>query len=86
MLGEDLLRLVGEGVSQVRLRSLSGSLPVNILVHHRDVRLGQNADRWRHNFQRPLCLPHFQMRLVFPREVRIADALLHESRRGPASA
>src|SRR5687768_5414850 len=82
MLGDDFLSLIGVQVVHIRFRGLAGFLAVYILVHYSDVRFRSDAD-WRVNeFQLSLGLTYFQMRFVFPRQVYVAEAFLHESGAG----
>ena len=56
------------------------------LVTTADVRLGEEADRRIDDLDGAVRLVHFEVRLVLPCEVDVADFLLHEGRRRGAGA
>ena len=86
VLGDDLLGLVGVQVLQVGLGRGPRLLAVHVGVHHRDVRLGPDADRRVDEVQIALRLPHFEVRLVLPGQVHVADPPLDEGGGGAPRA
>src|SRR5690606_1983935 len=83
--GDDLLGLRGVQELEVGLRRRARALAVDVLVHHRHRRLGQ--DRQRRDDDVELVGPEFlqgQERLVFPGQQHIADAALDKRGGGAA--
>src|SRR5206468_6425873 len=61
--------------AQVGLGDLAGALAVYVAVNDGDKRLGADANRRIDDLQFSLCLRNFEMRLILPGEVDVAEFL-----------
>ena len=86
VLADDVLRFLGIQVLQIRLRNRSGAFAIDIPIHHRDGRLGQNRQA-RVNEIHPIAKFFLQqISFVFPAQEHITLVALSESDRRSAGA
>src|SRR5262245_51826662 len=86
VLRDDLLALWRVEKLEIRLRNRRGALVLDVLVDPCDVGLRQDAGRGIDDLDRAARFLHLELRLVLPRQVHVADALLDERDGRPAGA